>query len=1164
MTSRQASKLHVRRPKEGDIHLIESSGLFDPDWYLAQYPDVPLSSLTPAEHYLWFGARLLRDPSPLFSTSDYLEDNKDVAAAGLNPLIHFLRMGRSEGRRPRSDALAHGFHDQSMAPANGPQPWLTKLRKSTVLDALGGAHEGLQSTLDAAALTAADKILSGGTVPTISVVMPTWNREAVLCRALDSAFGQTLVPNEVLLVDDGSIDNTISLVRDTYAAQLASGQLKLIQLGRTGVSGARNAGLEAATGELIAYLDSDNYWRPDYLKMMTAFFMECDETLVAYSGLSYNDLDSGGKTLNGRPFDRLRIIGNNFIDLNVYMHRRQVYDQLGGFDESLTRLVDWDMIIRHTKLYEPAYLPFVGAEYFLDKKSLGNITRTVNLTENKAAVLGKIRTERFRRNLEEPRIAYVLWDWPALSQTFVLAELEWLVRNGFDVEVFFKIAPDRAAELTFPITAHQVEDPEELASLLEERGRTLVHAHFAYPHTTLLAWPACQMAGIPFTFFAHAVDIFLTNNVARNRIEEVMADPLCLRLFVHGDYHREFLRAQNVPEDKIAYNFQALDLDIFRDVAPKTHTERSRQKRGLFVGRFVEKKGIEVLISAASRLRDDGVVFDVYGYGPLEESVKSRAADEGLDNVFFRGPLDGRTAVRDALEACDFCIVPSIVAPTGDTEGFPTIILEAMAANRPVVATSVSSVPTYVTDEGTAFLAPPGSVSGLVDAVRRCLSSTPERLEAMLRDAQLFLAHRIGLRQTMQTYLDTWYENSIDIVLVTYNTEKYDDREETREIIRRLKQRTTTPYTLTIIDNGSDADFRKELQTIAKTSSNIRLLPLEENRFVGPATNFALAASDSVFTIYVCSKEAFALRHGWERPLIEHMRRNPETDMAGTLCHLPRFVLGEELGDHPEFARFRNQAFAEAHPKKPFRHVQGGLFILRRDAVGPGAAFSDALPQNSTDVEFSYFLESMGKTLGHLPEIAAVTVKTLPRLDAELDEKTAIAHPLTTEAAATLDRFQDLRTTRCNLCGSFDTIDAKGICTACGSSGLARKMYQDLARDWRAHRGATALMVDAGSMLARTLGERMFKVRAVTLDALPTEDHKFDLVCCGSSPDKASAAALLARLAPGGLALWPETYGFDVAPFVREQSQFTMTLSHRSSRVLRSDWRRLIRVERRP
>jgi hypothetical protein len=85
-------------PGDGDLEVIRASLFFDPDWYLATYPDVAAAGLDAAEHYLGEGAAEKRDPGPWFSTQRYLDDHPDVAAAGFHPLVHFERYGRAEGR----------------------------------------------------------------------------------------------------------------------------------------------------------------------------------------------------------------------------------------------------------------------------------------------------------------------------------------------------------------------------------------------------------------------------------------------------------------------------------------------------------------------------------------------------------------------------------------------------------------------------------------------------------------------------------------------------------------------------------------------------------------------------------------------------------------------------------------------------------------------------------------------------------------------------------------------------------------------------------------------------------------------------------------------------------------------------------------------------------
>ncbi len=93
----------------------------------------------------------------------------------------------------------------------------------------------------------------------ISVIIPTWNRAHLIQRALDSVSVQSHRPDEVIVVDDGSTDNTCELVEAEYP------EVKLLSQENKGVSAARNAGIQAATGDWICLLDSDDTWQPEKL-----------------------------------------------------------------------------------------------------------------------------------------------------------------------------------------------------------------------------------------------------------------------------------------------------------------------------------------------------------------------------------------------------------------------------------------------------------------------------------------------------------------------------------------------------------------------------------------------------------------------------------------------------------------------------------------------------------------------------------------------------------------------------------------------------------------------------------------------------------------------------------------------------------------------------------
>ena len=104
----------------------------------------------------------------------------------------------------------------------------------------------------------------------VSVIMPTYNRVDIIGRAIDSVLKQTYDNFELIIIDDGSTDNTETSIKDKYDEYIQNGKIKYIKQKNSGVNIARNNGLSKATGNIIAYLDSDNYWMDTYLEKMVS------------------------------------------------------------------------------------------------------------------------------------------------------------------------------------------------------------------------------------------------------------------------------------------------------------------------------------------------------------------------------------------------------------------------------------------------------------------------------------------------------------------------------------------------------------------------------------------------------------------------------------------------------------------------------------------------------------------------------------------------------------------------------------------------------------------------------------------------------------------------------------------------------------------------------
>ncbi|XOV84238.1 MAG: glycosyltransferase [bacterium] len=939
-------------------------------------------------------------------------------------------------------------------------------------------HEYIPSHILAAA-----KLLIANSKLSVSVIIPTWNRQDTVVPAVQSVLQQSCKVDEIIISDDGSTDNTIEVIRKEFPGELRRGLIRILENTHAGVSAARNAGMQKARGDIFAYLDSDNQWRKDYIMLMKAAFESNDEIVTGYAGLRSVDLDTGIQFARASYYDRRRLIDGNFIDLNIFSHRRLVYDQHGGFDESLNRLVDWELIIRYTKHYEPIFLPFVGVDYFLSASTLNNITHSVPLDHNREKVLQKHFIERIQKDLEDLRIAYFVYDYPARSQTFVLNEIRWLVEHGCDVNVYFHITPEDAADLDFTVDTYQVPDCDTFATLLQEHKRNICHTQFAYPGVTLFVQPACELTDTFFTFMPHAVDIFHHKNRERNKIGQIAEDKNCLRIFVYGDFHRKFLLGRGVPDAKIAYAFQAVNPEDFpvRKNFNKGD-ESNKVMHGIVIARYIQKKGITYLLDALSKLKEDVVSVTIYGWGPLEDQLKKQAADLQLKNVHFAGPIRGKDELAAAYRTADFLLAPCVEADDGDMDGFPTVILEAMYAGLPVVTSSVSAIDDYIRDEVEAIVVKPKDADSLAHGILRLQQMSPERRQGLVNQANSFLDNRIGTSKTMRQLLDTWTGYSLDILLVTFNVEGYDDRAETFEIISRIFARTTTWFTLTIIDNNSSPDFWNEVIDHLQGVSNVRLIRKKTNSLCGPATNAALKLCKAEFLVYICSKEGFIKSHGWDRTLVDYMRANSNVILAGYKTHLPKYTFGEEISNHPDFPKFRGQSFARENPRRVFEHVQGGIFICRRQELLDAGGFNPLLPQGNMDVELSYWLESQGHTLGSISSVSSVTTKTLPAIDKRITEETCIAHPFSLDNVSLLDDLNSKEMSRCLLCGTEDkcgestfVFDNTGACRVCYSTPFGRSIYQLMVAHHQTHKQKTIAVLTNDHAIPSLLADRLFE-----------------------------------------------------------------------------------------
>ncbi|KZX12189.1 glycosyltransferase [Methanobrevibacter curvatus] len=187
----------------------------------------------------------------------------------------------------------------------------------------------------------------------ISIIMLTFNRKNIIKKAINSIVNQSFSNYELIICDDGSTDGTEDMVKREFRGYFKQNKFVYLKQNHLGVSKARNNALRHARGELIAYLDADHYWKHDYLEKMAQLVK--DENDSAYCLIEIHDLVKN-KYHIGQQYNKNDLLKSNFIDLNTFVHKTQIYRDLGGFNESLTSAVDWDIILRYTKNIIPYFL----------------------------------------------------------------------------------------------------------------------------------------------------------------------------------------------------------------------------------------------------------------------------------------------------------------------------------------------------------------------------------------------------------------------------------------------------------------------------------------------------------------------------------------------------------------------------------------------------------------------------------------------------------------------------------------------------------------------------------------------------------------------------------------------------------------------------------------
>lgn len=245
-----------------------------------------------------------------------------------------------------------------------------------------------------------------------------------------------------------------------------------------------------------------------------------------------------------------------------------------------------------------------------------------------------------------------------------------------------------------------------------------LHGHFCHGVATI-AWFASRMTGIPFSFTAHAKDIYQRELNPGRLLERKMSAARFVATCTCAN--ADVLRARHPRPADVHTIYHGLDTDWF---APAPSAAPGAAPLILSVGRFVEKKGFEYLVQACHLLAAAGVRFRctiVGERGSTYESIRRQIAQLGLEaHVQLRDPV-AQDELRDIYRGAHVFALPCKVMEDGDRDGFPNVLAEAMAMGVPVVSTRISGIPEMIDDGVHGLLVRSRDAHALADALERIL-----------------------------------------------------------------------------------------------------------------------------------------------------------------------------------------------------------------------------------------------------------------------------------------------------------------------------------------------------------------------------------------------------------------------------------------------------------
>jgi glycosyltransferase involved in cell wall biosynthesis len=286
-----------------------------------------------------------------------------------------------------------------------------------------------------------------------------------------------------------------------------------------------------------------------------------------------------------------------------------------------------------------------------------------------------------------------------------------------------------------------------------ESGRIRhLHAHFCHT-ATAVAMLASRLSGVPFSFTAHAKDIYRRDmnpgDLLRVKMRRARFVVTCTKA------NRDFLKLLCPEEGPLRTIYHGLDLSLFTPSNGKIEERGGAPPAWLILsaGRMVEKKGFTYLVEACRRLRDQGYEFNclIIGGGDPQHTEEIRSLIErlNLEKVVTLQQAVTQEELRRIYERATLFALPCQIIESGDRDGIPNVLVEAMAMELPVVSTGISGIPELIEHRENGLLVPQRDAAALAEAIGELLENPALRYQ-LGRAARVTVRRNFDARQNIR------------------------------------------------------------------------------------------------------------------------------------------------------------------------------------------------------------------------------------------------------------------------------------------------------------------------------------------------------------------------------------------------------------------------------